>query len=162
MTEAEWIHCDNPESILTIQAIKGGDRKQILFGCACQYRFLHLRLNEEISLRDTVSDLERFADGLIDRNDLHLSWREAKPLDIAVLLARDAALSSARMGLVDGKKEQGAQADLLRDIFGNPFRPVTINPKWLTPNALTLAQMIYDERSFDRMPALADALSANC
>ena len=51
----------------------------------------------------------------------------------------------------------------LRDIFGNPFRPVTINPAWLTPKVTTLAQTIYNDRAFDRMPELADALQeAGC
>jgi len=52
---------------------------------------------------------------------------------------------------------------LLHEIFGNPFRPITLNPSWLTPTALSLAQGIYEERAFDRMPILADALmDAGC
>jgi hypothetical protein len=57
--------------------------------------------------------------------------------------------------------EKQAQAALLRDIFGNPFRPVTVDPSWLAWNngtVVKLAQGIYDERAFDRMPELADAL----
>src|SRR5207249_7647455 len=29
--------------------------------------------------------------------------------------------------------EKAAQTPLLRDIFGNPFRPVVLNPTWRTP-----------------------------
>jgi hypothetical protein len=59
--------------------------------------------------------------------------------------------------------EEAAQAELLRDIFGNPFRPVSLDPAWLTSDVLALARGIYDERSFDRMPILADALQdAGC
>jgi hypothetical protein len=59
--------------------------------------------------------------------------------------------------------ERRSQAGLLRDIFGNPFRPVTMNPAWRTSNSTALAQSIYDERAFDRMPILADALEdAGC
>lgn len=55
------------------------------------------------------------------------------------------------------------QADLLRDIFGNPFRPVTVDPAWLTSDVNTLAAGIYADRAFDRMPILADALQdAGC
>ena len=55
------------------------------------------------------------------------------------------------------------QAVLAREIFGNPFRPVTLNPAWLTSTVLALANGIYSERAFDRMPILADALQdAGC
>jgi hypothetical protein len=47
---------------------------------------------------------------------------------------------------------------VLRDIFGNPFRPITVSPTWLTSTVISLAQGIYEERAFDRMPILADAL----
>jgi hypothetical protein len=51
----------------------------------------------------------------------------------------------------------------LRDIFGNPFRPVTFDPRWLTATVVALATGIYAERAFDRMPILADALEeAGC
>jgi hypothetical protein len=51
----------------------------------------------------------------------------------------------------------------LRDIFGNPFRPASLAPAWRTPAALKLAEAIYDERAFDRLPILADALEeAGC
>jgi hypothetical protein len=48
------------------------------------------------------------------------------------------------------------QCDLLRDII--PFRPVTILPEWRTSTVLALATGIYEEKAFDRMPILADAL----
>jgi len=62
------------------------------------------------------------------------------------------------------KTEKAALASLLRDIFGRlPFRPVTLNPAWRTSNVAALAQAIYDDRAFDRMPILADALEdAGC
>ena len=52
---------------------------------------------------------------------------------------------------------------LLRDIFGNPFRPVTFDPRWRTSDVVGLAQAIYDDKAFERMPILADALmDAGC
>jgi hypothetical protein len=54
--------------------------------------------------------------------------------------------------------ERGAQASLLRDLFGDPFRRVTLDPAWLKPNVLKLAKTIYEQRAFDRLPKLADAL----
>ena len=55
------------------------------------------------------------------------------------------------------------QADLARDIFGNPFRPVPFDPAWRTTAVVPLAEGIYAERAFDRLPVLADALQdAGC
>lgn len=51
----------------------------------------------------------------------------------------------------------------LSDIFGNPFRPVVAEPTRLPPKVVALAQAIYDERAFDRLPVLADGLEeAGC
>jgi hypothetical protein len=62
--------------------------------------------------------------------------------------------------------ERGAQADLLRDIFGDPSRPVAVDPAWLTWNdgaVAKLARAIYEGRTFDRLPIVADALEeAGC
>ena len=52
---------------------------------------------------------------------------------------------------------------LARDIFGNPFRPVAIEPEWRTSTAVALAKGMYDSRDFSVMPILADALQdAGC
>jgi hypothetical protein len=59
--------------------------------------------------------------------------------------------------------ERNVQASLLRDIFGNPFRPVAFSPEWRTDTALSLAKQMYDAREFSAMPILADALQdAGC
>jgi hypothetical protein len=55
------------------------------------------------------------------------------------------------------------QADLVRDIFGNPFRPVAFPPAWRTDTAVILARQMYESREFSVMPILADALQdAGC
>jgi hypothetical protein len=64
--------------------------------------------------------------------------------------------------------EFAAQAAILRDLVGNPFPPVTINPAWLAWSRGTvpkMAQEIYDERKLPvgtldnaRLAVLADAL----
>jgi len=54
------------------------------------------------------------------------------------------------------------QIDILACVFGVPHRQrriqFVLDPNWRTTTALTLAQGIYDERAFDRLPILADAL----
>jgi hypothetical protein len=60
------------------------------------------------------------------------------------------------------EREQNAESKnqvlFLRDIFGNPFRPIAIDPSWLTPTVKALAQKTYDNCNFDRLPLLADEL----
>jgi hypothetical protein len=59
--------------------------------------------------------------------------------------------------------EKWEQCLLLREIFGNPFRPVDFAPEWRTDTAVSLAKQIYDSRDFSAMPILADALQdAGC
>jgi uncharacterized protein (DUF1800 family) len=59
--------------------------------------------------------------------------------------------------------ERAAQRLLLLDIFGNVFRAVQTEPAWLTFLIINQAQSIYDNRAFDRLPELADALEqAGC
>jgi hypothetical protein len=51
----------------------------------------------------------------------------------------------------------------LREVFGNPYQPLTIDPTWNTPTVQILARQMYDARNFEAMPVLADALQeAGC
>jgi hypothetical protein len=52
----------------------------------------------------------------------------------------------AREVTANSGTEDAAQCGLLRDIFGNPFRPVSLAPAWMTPDVLNLAQATYDNR----------------
>jgi hypothetical protein len=66
-----------------------------------------------------------------------------------------------------GQGEPAAQVALLRCIFGNPFRPPpslsTAFLAWGGGTVPRLAAAIYDDRAFDRLPVLADALEdAGC
>ncbi len=57
----------------------------------------------------------------------------------------------------------GQVAEIMRDVVGNPFRPVTFSPEWRTTTAVALARRMYRSRDFGAMPVLADALQdAGC
>ena len=61
------------------------------------------------------------------------------------------------------REERAQQAALVRDVFGNPFRPVPFAPEWRTDTAALLAKQMYESREFGAMPILADALQdAGC
>jgi hypothetical protein len=63
-----------------------------------------------------------------------------------------------------------AHTNFLRCIFGNPFRPVSLNPSWVTPTVTNLAEAAYQHRDLPsgelntaRLAILADALEeAGC
>jgi hypothetical protein len=65
---------------------------------------------------------------------------------------------------LENKKEMFREGyRVAKDVLGNPFHPASFNPSWRTRTTVNLAQAIYDERAFDRMPILGDALEeAGC
>jgi hypothetical protein len=77
-----------------------------------------------------------------------------------------AAQSAAGAAAQAVPSEPPVQAVLLRDIIGDPFRPVTVNPAWLTWHGgllVSMARQMYDSRDLSDMPILADALEeAGC
>jgi hypothetical protein len=85
----------------------------------------------------------------------------------AAFNALAAGLCIARVkGTENVAREEAALACLFREVFGNPFRPLTPNSSWLSWTDGTipkLAQAIYEEHAFDRLSILADALEdAGC
>jgi hypothetical protein len=61
------------------------------------------------------------------------------------------------------REEERALANLLRDIFGNPFSPVALERTCQTNDVVELAEVIYDKSDFRKLPALAKALrEAGC
>jgi hypothetical protein len=59
--------------------------------------------------------------------------------------------------------ELAAQASLLRCIINNPFHATKLDSSSRAPSILHLASVIHEERAFDRLPILADALEeAGC
>jgi hypothetical protein len=59
--------------------------------------------------------------------------------------------------------ERRFQCDIVRDIFGNPFRLPIADSAWMKPQAIELAKTIYHDRAFKRLSQLADLLEeAGC
>ena len=121
---------------------------------------------------------ESFADGRATDGDLDLSrylaLQAAQHVDeypgrSRLFFAADTALRGEPLFMnlcnvfQDDEQMRPVGQSLLRDIFGNPFRPVTADPSWLTSTVVALARTIYYEWAFDRLPILADALEeAGC
>jgi hypothetical protein len=72
------------------------------------------------------------------------------------------AAAAANAG-ADLAAELAFQADLLRDLFGNPFIPAAFDPHWRTSAVLDLAASVHESGDYAAMPILADALQeAGC
>jgi hypothetical protein len=134
---------------------------------------------EEVAARVAALDFWQDRGALSRRHAAHaagvcveknLRWASVVGADAAAMAAAWALLEAeggADMRPYDydrGKRaEERAQAALLREVFGNLFRPVAVDPRWLTPDVVPLARGIYAERAFDQLPILADALEeAGC
>ncbi len=177
MTEEEWLQCNEPHKMLEFLHNSGmsSDRKFRLFAVACSRRIWSWI---DALGREAVEVAERFADGFASSDELRAArlacqgagdqaaWYAAATN--ANIAARNAARSAqagvARSPLLGSEAaELLVQAELVWEIFGDPFRPVSLDPLWRTSNVFKLAQTIYDEQVFDRMPILADTLEkAGC
>jgi hypothetical protein len=94
-------------------------------------------------------------------------WAAAGASTSSAGAVASAARADGSAGDDETKAERAAQSRLLRDIVYNPFRsPPAVEAAWLAWNGgavANLARAIRDERAFDRLPLLADALEdAGC
>jgi hypothetical protein len=176
VTEAEWLACADPQPMLAFLRGKASDRKLRLFAVACARAVWDLLEDERC--RHAVAVGERYADRQATEAELRAASETAwQAVDSCPAEANYAAQSTVETspydGAVDGARHAAQddmplkdQCALLRDIFGNPFRPAHTDPAWLAWNdgtVVKVAQGIYDERAFERLPILADALEgAGC
>ena len=146
MTEAEWNACADVQRMFRFAHGKGSRRKHYLFHAALDRKMLHKQTDERRWNYMEVS--ERYADGLATEEELLEAETAVLEDNFGAGLAEDI------------RAKQDAYASVaLRCIFGSLlFRPITLNPAWLTPTVQSLAQTIYADRAFDRLPILADAL----
>jgi hypothetical protein len=178
LTEAEWLSCPDAGKMIDHMPTKVSERKRRLFECACCRRVLTLLSDAE---RQGLGLAEQYAEKGVSKEEQDAGWDAVIPAQgsspapwtlRAVLCAKLGAwggASGAAVGAaykawnVATATERQFQAELLRDILGNPFRPIGINSSWGTSNVVALAQTIYDERAFNRLPELAQALEeARC
>jgi hypothetical protein len=183
MNEAVWLACTDPTPMLDFLRDLGSDRKFRLFGLSCCHDIAPLLDPRSLSSLATV---ERYADGLRSRSTLARTRAAATqvleeasqgdrggPLVVKWLchddvwlqcggIARESAdflASRQPRHLMKAVRRLALlnRARLLRDVF-TPFRPTVFVPQWRTQTVVALATGIYEERAFDRLPILADAL----
>jgi hypothetical protein len=157
MTEAEWLKEKTPETMLEFIRERVSDRKLWLLTVACLER---VNWSLDRGVRMAMETTERYVEGRATEAEM-LEYNT----QVNARAAAEHALyySQERIGNKRRKAESLAQADLLREVFGNPFRPVSVDPAWRTTDVRLLASGIYEEKAFERMPILADALQdAGC
>lgn len=183
MTEEGWRTCANRQPILEAFRDRISRRQLRLFAVACCERIWHL-LGEDSKAAVLVA--ESHADG--QAGDYELEDAQGRAIDAtqnaegeaAWFATHDDAFSAAfdapycaagkeaclgwdgrnEFNDEEASREHAAFVHLLRDITGNPFRPVSVDPSWLTTDVRALAEGIDADRAFERMPILADALQA--
>jgi hypothetical protein len=168
---------------------KATDRKLRLFACAyCRA----VRATQGLGPGAAVAVAERYADGLAGEKDLAPQRRGAPfPDNYSEWVLAPSAYDGAWQPvdwLAGSRDLRRIDPDalrhfplpmdefvrlavlLLRDIFGDPSRPVTTSPAWRTAQVVALAQAAYDQRevlagtlAVPRLAVLAGALEeAGC
>jgi hypothetical protein len=174
MTEAEWLSAHDPRPMLDFLDGKAFDRKLRLFAVWCWERD-ESRLSDPLrkflaTFRDrldgTVSDADWFEAYSAIESGASLTYYLLSPDPLAA--ARRSSGVTRPFGNIGGRPFTVDDAtrpmcDVLRDLIGNPFRPVALDPAWRTSTVLALAAGIHAEGAFDRLPILTDAVQdAGC
>jgi hypothetical protein len=177
MDEERWLSCSDPRDLLQMLRGRVSERKFRLFACAA-WRLRYTRTGPSVLrwtlgrvLLGPLAKVERAADGQQQLREP--SWWGT--FTFADPQAETAAL--ATIGVFEGvwptltwSTERPALCQLLRDLFGNPCRPVVLDPGCLTADVAGLARAAYEDRLLPggeldptRLAVLGDALEeAGC
>jgi hypothetical protein len=188
MEEAEWLVSNNLIAMLNFaQKRNVSDRKFRLFGCAVCRRVMPMGRRRGPRWK-AIEIGEGFADGQVSLEEREAAYRKGpKPTEHPAYytVCRDAAGAApyivqfaTKLGVravaraanpdLSARRwapwwryydaEAKAQADLLRDVCGDIWRRKTNRRVAIVSEAQRLAEAIYDQRAFDHLPILADAL----
>ena len=188
MTEAEWPECQEPQKMIKAVQKRGSERKlRLVIVAAARLVWDQLPVGE---MREAVEACEARAEGVVGQETLdgyrrrfydtymlsdsppeQRQWAENPATrSVFVLVFATTYPDSSLRTLANneywriGIEPRGNQiGDIIRDIFSNPFRPVTPDPEWRTSTSVAIARGMYDSHDFSPMPILADALQdAGC
>jgi hypothetical protein len=188
MREAEWRACTNPQWMLAFLRGKVSNRKLRLFACGCCRVLFSDFFIFDSGIEGAIETAEWYAEGLVGEDVRQDAEQAARTVEFgtsydtlvnqALVATVSETLSAADVWAYLTRYSQEYAHDdyrilspdklalcgcrVLRDIFGPlPFRPVIVETSWATWNDGTipkLAQAIHDDRAFDRLSILADAL----
>lgn len=179
MTELEWLHTFPSLMMQQIRQVAPASPRKLRLLAVAYAR--HLESLPEFAGAKHVSDLgEGVAEGRLALDELWddrtRGWGRDGDWSIAnLVLASDEQIDMAfrkawffaedlgRRAGADVADRQPVARSLIMCVLGNPFRPARFLPAWRSSGAVALAGAIYEGRSFDLLPALADVLEgAGC
>jgi hypothetical protein len=175
-----WKNATDPRLMLRLVRDRTSVRKFRLFACACARVVLPFSTEGG---EECVVVAERWADGTATADDRDRATRDAE-LTCARTANAEACIAAVVLATLWSGASLGAEfafdhalafeaeafgrhptetyLELVREVFGNPFRPIDFAP-WRTDTAVTLSRQMYESREFGAMPILADALQdAGC
>jgi hypothetical protein len=153
--EADWLASRDPTAMLETVRATASLRKLYLLcvACGCMYKFnasglaAMAAMEAAAEAEDPVEAVRAIAPTHPDYGLSVVPWAMTERM--------------ARYWRADvGRKHA---PPLIREVFGNPFRPVAFDATWRSITAVALARQMYDSRDFSAMPILADSLQdAGC
>lgn len=164
MTDEDWLAGTDPYPMLNFLRGKLTPRQLRLIAVACCPTIWPLLTDDRH--RAVVEVAERYAEGQA-RGDLvraRLAAWAASGYCVQHAASSFPWCAATSCAIYTGVQPEGPEvATLLREIVGNPFRPVGIEPCWRNVAVLALARSIEAEQEFEDLPILADALEeAGC
>jgi hypothetical protein len=193
--EEAWRAADNPRHLLRLSRVRPNGRKYLLLACAIVRHVLPgarseigLRILAELErfafaqpakgvktqlwrevVRPRCPEVPDRPIRACDQLRDDAPWVSVFDYRLYSLAAVRAADVNAVLDLM-WRSEQAARggrvADLIREVFANPFRPPVIEPGWLACNhgaVKHIAEQIAASGNFTDLPILADALEdAGC
>ncbi len=185
MTEDEWLTCTDPQAMLAFVLERGAsERKLRLFAVTLAREVADPPFDPVLTTALDAAEL--MADGRLPQMELEqvhdlmnatarrLAADLGRPKDwpkdiLAAWLLVTSAFpprpemrwvwepTSIRYKVISGPTRP-RQPQLLRELFGNPFQDPFLSAEWRTQAVVSLAHGIYQERAWDRMGVLGDAL----
>lgn len=187
MTETDWLtDADWTRHLEFVEPRLGPRRARLLAVALCELRLADAG---DADMRAALGTIANFAEGDATRDELEAvrTWARAAavkandqidPFDLesarlhslrnefawAVAFAAQSPVSLKHVCTYTDRGADGpAMLGLVREVAGNPFRPVEFAPEWRTETVRALARRVYEVREFTAMPILADALQdAGC
>jgi hypothetical protein len=175
MTEEKWLAAKNPRPMIKFLRGKTSERKLLLFVHAFLRGLEGILVDKWNWANVEKAELKSTQWAVLQEMIADLKWRRveeqdfenavwAREMERAIRNSQDGCDKTIQITMtLANRKGLPLLSTVVRDLFGNPFRPITLNPTWLTSTVLSLAGQMYDSRDFCPMPILADALQdAGC